>query len=80
MMKYGTETGLSTEEVLNKAEKYFGEGGLGLEVTSRDDCCIYLEGGGGHVAVTVVQGKKTAVDVETREWDYQVKKFISEGL
>ena len=79
-MRYGTETELSTSEVLNTAERYFGEGGLGLELTSRDDCCLSLSGGGGHVTVTVTELERTAVDVETREWDYHVKKFISEEL
>jgi hypothetical protein len=79
-MRYGTETKLSTSEVLDKAEAYFGEGGLGLEVTSRDKCCISLVGGGGQVTVTVTEGKKTSVDVETQEWDYQVKRFVAEAL
>ena len=79
-MRYGLETKLSTTEVLNRAERYFGEGGLGLELTSRDECCISLAGGGGHVTVTVTEGDKTSIDVETREWDYQVKKFMADEL
>jgi hypothetical protein len=79
-MRYGTETKLSTSEVLRKAEAYFGEGGLGLQVTTHDECCISLVGGGGHVTVTVTEGDKTSVDVETQEWDYQVKGFIADGL
>lgn len=79
-MRYGSKTKLSTSQVLDKAEEYFGPGGLGLEVTSRDNCCISLAGGGGHVTVTVSEGRKTSVDAETQEWDYQVKKFISEKL
>ena len=79
-MRYGLETKLSTTEVLNRAERYFGEGGLGLEVTSHDECCISLAGGGGHVTVTVTEGDKTSIDVETREWDYQVKKFMADEL
>jgi hypothetical protein len=79
-VRYGTETGLSTSEVLERASKYFGEGGLGLEVTSRDDCCISLRGGGGHVTLTATEGDRTSVDVETQEWDYRVKKFIADKL
>jgi len=79
-MRYGADTKLSTSEVLGKAEKYFGPEGLGLEVTSRDDCCLSLAGGGGHVTVTVTEGEKTSLDVETQEWDYQVKKFLAEEL
>ena len=79
-MRYGLETKLSATEILNRAERYFGEGGLGLEVTSRNECCISLAGGGGHVTVTVTEGDKTSIDVETREWDYQVKKFMADEL
>ncbi|HEM62558.1 MAG TPA: hypothetical protein ENO24_09720 [Chloroflexi bacterium] len=79
-MRYGADTKLSASEVLDKAEKYFGPEGLGLEVTSRDDCCLSLAGGGGHVTVTVTEGEKTSLDVETQEWDYQVKKFLAEEL
>jgi len=79
-MRYGADTKLSTSEVMGKAEEYFGPEGLGLEVTSRDDCCLSLAGGGGHVTVTVTEGEKTSLDVETQEWDYQVKKFLAEEL
>ena len=80
MARYGVETRLSVSEVLDGAEEYFGQGGLGLEVTSRDDCCISLEGGGGHVTITASEGDKTSVELETQEWDYQVKEFMAERL
>jgi len=79
-MRYGTETNLSTTQVLEKVEEYFGPDGLGLDVSSRDNCCISLSGGGGHVTVTVTEGDKTSLDIETREWDYQVEKFLAEKL
>jgi hypothetical protein len=79
-MRYGTETKLSTSAVLDRASEYFGEGGLGLTETLRDSCCISLEGGGGQVTVTVTEGDKTSVDVEAREWDYQVEKFLADKL
>lgn len=79
-MRYAIETERKTSEVLDLAEEYFGEGGLGLERTSRDDCCVSFEGGGGHVTLTVSEGEKTSVDLETREWDYHVKKFMTDKL
>lgn len=79
-MRYGTETTLTTEEVLELAEEYFGEGGLGLELASRDDCCVSLAGGGGHVTITVIEKEKTEVDLETQEWDYHVKQFMTKKL
>jgi hypothetical protein len=79
MPRYGVETKLSAEEVIEKAKVYFGEGGLGLETTERNPCCVSFEGGGGHVTVTASEGeKKTSVELETREWDYHVKRFMRE--
>jgi hypothetical protein len=40
-------------------------------------CCICFEGGGGYVAVSVVEeSKMRTVDVETREFEYQVTRFL----
>jgi hypothetical protein len=77
MARYGVETRLSPEEAIREAVAYFGVGGLGLETTEEGTCCAYFEGGGGHIRVTAVIGeKKTTVELETREWDYDVKQFV----
>jgi hypothetical protein len=81
MALYSVKTKLSPEDAIKKSKVYFGEGGLGLEMNEQNPCCVYFEGGGGHVKVTVgaVEGKKeTTVTLETREWDYQVKQFMRE--
>jgi hypothetical protein len=79
MARYGVETNKSPEDVIQKAIDYFGPGGLGLSVSSQDSCCVTLEGGGGHVSLTVSQGEgKTTLDLETREWDYHVKTFMGQ--
>jgi hypothetical protein len=81
MARYSVKTKLSPEDAIKKAKAYFGEGGLGLEMSEQNPCCVYFEGGGGHVTVTAgaVEGKKeTTVTLETREWDYQVKRFMRE--
>jgi hypothetical protein len=81
MALYSVETKLSPEKALEKAIAYFGEGGLGLELTEQNSCCVFFEGGGGHVSVTVVEGeRKTTVELETREWDYHVKRFMREAV
>jgi hypothetical protein len=47
---------------------------VGLEVEEREPCCTYFEGGGGFVRVTASAGEeRTTVNMETREWDYDVK-------
>ena len=78
MARYGKETKLETEEVLRRAEQFFGTGGLGMKVVERTGCCLSFEGSGGHVTVSAARCKpdRTEVDLETREWDYQVKRFM----
>lgn len=81
MARYSVKTKLSPEDAIKKAKAYFSEGGLGLEMSEQNPCCVYFTGGGGHVLVTAgaVEGKKeTTVTLETREWDYQVKQFMRE--
>ena len=77
MAAYGVETKMSTDEAIEAAVKYFGEGGLGLDLVDRDPCCARFEGGGGHVFVRANAGEKTMLDLETREWDRQVSEFLS---
>jgi len=79
-MRYEFKTKLTPEEAIERAIQFFGAapGGLGLEVQpAGDPCRVTLVGGGGHVALaaSVVEGK-TSVEVETREWDPQVKQFM----
>jgi len=77
MALYSVETKKEPQEVVRMAKTYFGEGGLGLEVVERNPCCVTFTGGGGHVTVTAsVGGDGTTVELETREWDYHVKKFM----
>jgi hypothetical protein len=78
MARYGKESKLSSAKVMEKAFEFFGPGGLGLEVKEQqgEDCATF-EGGGGHVFVQVCEkGPGSEVELETREWDYQVKQFM----
>ena len=78
MARYSKESKLEVDGVLRRADNFFGSGGLGLKVTERKECCLSFEGGGGHVTVAAARCKpdRTDVDLETREWDYHVKRFI----
>jgi len=79
MALYSVETGTSPEDVIARAKGYFGESGLGLSLVTEDACCVVFEGGGGHVSVTASdQENRTEVELETREWDYQVKQFMGQ--
>ncbi|MFL7795251.1 MAG: hypothetical protein AB8I69_24130 [Anaerolineae bacterium] len=77
MPAYSVETKKSPEEAIKAAKAYFGEEGLGLQAKEEGPCCTYFEGGGGFVRVTASKsGGRTTVDLETREWDHQVKQFM----
>jgi hypothetical protein len=79
MARYSVYTKLDPEEAIRRAVAYFGESGLGLEVTDQGACCASFQGGGGHVSVTVNTGdQKTELELVTREYDYDVKRFMRE--
>ncbi len=76
MLKLNVRTKRKPEEVVREALGFFGPGGYGLKVTEQNDTCAFFEGGGGGIAVTsCTDDKGTSVDLETREWEYQVKEF-----
>jgi hypothetical protein len=79
MPLYSVKTKLSPEETVEQAIETFGPGGLGLETERENPCCVTFEGGGGHVTVTASrEGDETTAELETREWDYHVQKFMRE--
>jgi hypothetical protein len=79
MALYSVRTRLSPDQVIERAVLAFGPEGLGLEISERDACCVTFLGGGGHITITPAAGEgRTTVDLETREWDYHVKRFMRE--
>ena len=77
MIRIARQTGLGSEEVIDKASKFFGKGGEGLKEKERNSCCISFEGGGGYVSISIVDEEKTRmVDVEAREFEFQAKRFL----
>ncbi len=79
MLKLSVKTKRKPEEVVKKALEFFGPSGYGLKVTEQSDTCAYFEGGGGGINVTAcTDNTETSVDLETREWEYQVKEFAGE--
>jgi hypothetical protein len=77
-LRYEVTTKLTPQEALERAIAYFGPGGQGLEITSKDDLSLAFQGGGGYVAITAQPGDKTTLDLETREWDYAVQQFMKD--
>ena len=79
MPVYGVKTKKRPQEVVEQAKEYFGAGGLGLSLATENPCCVTFEGGGGHVSVAASQEEgSTEVELETREWDYHVKRFMGQ--
>ena len=53
MIKIAKQTGLAPEEIIDRASKFFGKGGEGLEEKERNPCCLSFEGAGGFVSITI---------------------------
>jgi ribosomal protein RSM22 (predicted rRNA methylase) len=78
MLNLEVRTKLSQEEAVQQLKKFFGKGGLGLDVTEEAPQCVTFEGGGGHVTATLCQEEgKIRINLVAQEWENQVKKFAS---
>jgi hypothetical protein len=78
MTNLDVKTKLKQEEILDRLKRFFGKGGLGLEITEETPLCLTFEGGGGYVTATLCSEEdKARINLVTQEWDYQVKKFAS---
>lgn len=77
MIRISKQTRLKPEDIIIKADQFFGNKGEQLEETERNPCCISFEGSGGYVSISIVEESGTrTVDAETREFEYQVKRFL----
>ncbi len=79
MLSIEAKSKLKPEEVIERAVKFFGPNGYGLEIKEQAACCAEFEGGGGGVEISAeagAKGKGSTVNFETREWEHQVKEFI----
>ena len=78
MLRISRQTGLNPASVIEAAARFFGQDGQGLQEKERSPCCILFEGAGGYIFVSVVDDTKLRkVDVETREFEYQAKEFLT---
>jgi hypothetical protein len=76
-MRYEVTTGLTPHEALERATAYFGRG-VGLHAIAQTPQRLVFQGGGGHVAITVQPGATTTLELETREWDVAVQRFMGQ--
>jgi len=78
MINLEVKTKLSQDEVVKRLKKFFGKGGLGLDITEESSQCLNFEGGGGYVTATLcLEEGKTRIGLVAQEWDHQVKEFAS---
>lgn len=77
MIRMAKQTRLKPEEIIARAVEFFGEKGEQLDERDRSRCCIYFQGGVGYVAISIVEeSKMRTLDIETREYEYQAKRFL----
>jgi hypothetical protein len=79
-MRYGTQTRLAPNEVLDRARAYFGpDGEVGLPLSQRDLRSVTFLADIGSVTVSVVAGNgETDVTILSREFDYWAERFLRE--
>jgi hypothetical protein len=77
MLRMSATTKLTPEEGIKEAVKFFGPEGYQLTVRAQEGGYAAFDGGGGYVEIEFVAGDKTAVELVSREWDYQTKEFIT---
>ena len=78
MLNLERKTKLSQEEIIQKLKRFFGKGGLGLELNNETPQCLTFTGGGGYVTATLCSEEgRTRVDFVTQEWDHDVREFAS---
>ncbi len=73
-----TISNLEPDAVIKKAKRFF-VGEWGLEVVDEAECCLRLEGGGGHVYIQATPEEgRTTVSLEGREWTDQLVNFMAD--
>jgi len=78
MINLEVTTKLGQVEAMERLKRFFGKGGLGLDLSEEAPQCLSFEGGGGYVTPTLCPEEgKTRIDLVSQEWDDQVKKFAS---
>ena len=77
MLRIGKDTTQRPQDVLAKATSFFGPGGTGLKVIPRGPHTLAFTGGGGFVLVHAKpKDKGSEIDIQTREWDYDARRFL----
>lgn len=79
--KFRKDSSLGPGEVLEEAIRYFGPGGLGLQITEHTAAAVNFVGGGGDIDVEIestAPDEHTSVEVRTAEWCYHARRFLDQ--
>jgi hypothetical protein len=80
MARYEAWTRLSPEKAIDRAARHFATVSGGLAVSSRTANSLCLESPDGYVTITVCpdekRGKKNVMEIETSQFDSQVREFM----
>ena len=81
MARYTAITKLPASSVIEKATKHFGMLSGGMMVKSKTDNSLCLESPDGYVTISVCRsegkGKRNQLDIETSQFDSQVREFLA---
>jgi hypothetical protein len=78
MLRMTMHTHLGADEVKQRAHRFFGSGGLGLEAEEANDGVTFGDSGSFVTLVVSAEDGRTMLDVSTREFDDDVRQFLSE--
>ena len=78
MINLEIKTKLSQEDAAKRLKSFFGKGGLGLDLDEETPGCFNFSGSGGYVnAVLCPDEGKTKIELQSQEWEHQVKTFAA---
>jgi hypothetical protein len=80
MARYEAWTKLPSDKAIEKAAQYFATNSAGLAVSSKTPNSLCLESPDGYVTITVCpdekKGKMNVMQIETSQFDEQVRSFM----
>lgn len=78
MLSLTVRTKFSAQQVIRRALVWFGPKGLGLVPVEQQEGCIFFEGGGGFVRITVCAEKQgSRAQLFSREWEEPLRSFAA---
>lgn len=81
MARYKALSKLPASKIIEKAAEHFGTLSGGLSTKSKTESSLCLESPDGYVTISICsnegKGKKSEVDIETSQFDIQVREFLA---